>query len=381
MESYQYQSIAKVLKKNAIERILVQMIEDIKIGDPSEGRADVPFLILILDEYTAKIVSAFVSMSDVLNKGVFSVEKLEIARRKFPNYQALYFIAPVQSSVEYLIKDFEDKNNPQYKKIHIFFSHEVMDSTINQLVTEKIYPRIATCKELNLSFICRNKNLFELGMQDFLDIFSAKFDKVKENIKTALLSERLFTVCSVLNEYPYIQYQKSSYLCYELALGLNSRLKQFYSAQDGPRVNLTRGLMLITDRTLDICTPLLHDYCYEALLYDLLKPEEFVLKSNDEKIANKTIELDDNDEVWNKYKNSHIAEVFEKMSKEASDFCNMIKSKDNDKEGKSGQKSHKEFDEMRQVLREAKGLKLKSDIFNFHIESCQTLGAVIVNFI
>jgi len=380
MESYSHQSAVKLLKKNAIDRILISMIEDIKMGDPINKRPDIPFLLLVLDEYTAKLISSFVTMSDVLNKGIFSVEKLEIGRQKFPNYQALYFINPTKSSIDYILKDFEDKQNPQYKRIHIFFSHAVMDSSLSLLAHEKVFQRISTCKELNLSFLCKNRNLFELGINNFLEIFSHKNDKDKERDKIAILSERLFTVCSVLNEFPFIQYQKSSGFCYELALSLNVKLKDFYG--NGGNLNTTRGLMLITDRTLDVCTPLLHDYSYESLLYDLLRPEEFVIKSNDEKVQPRKIELDENDEIWNKYKNAHIAEVFEKMSKEASEFCNLIKAKDKGKDapGKGADKGYKEFDEMRQVLREAKSLKTKSDVFNFHIESCQTLGSVKLNF-
>lgn len=376
MESYSHQSTPKLLKKNAVDRILINMIEEVKCGDPARGRADIPFLLLILDEYTAKLISSFVTMSDVLNKGIFSVEKLEIGRQKFPNYQAIYFISPTKASIDFILKDFEDKQNPQYKRIHIFFSHQVMDSSLSLLANEKLYPRILSCKELNLSFLCKNRNLFELGVTNFLEIFSAKADKDKERDKIATLSERLFTVCSVLNEFPFIQYQKNSNFCFELALSLNAKLKDFYAS--GGNVNTTRGLMLITDRSLDVCTPLLHDYSYESLLYDLLKQEEFVVKSSDEKAQPKKMELDENDEIWNKYKSCHIAEVFEKMSKEASDFCNLIKAKDKGKDGagKGGDKSYKEFDEMRKVLREAKSLKAKSDVFNFHIESCQTLGAV-----
>lgn len=381
MESYSHQSTAKQIKKNAVDRILINMIEETKYGDPARRRADIPFLLLILDEYTAKLISSFVTMTDVLNKGIFSVEKLEIGRQKFPNYQAIYFISPTKSSIDYILKDFEDKQNPQYKRIHIFFSHQVMDSSLNLLASEKLYPRILTCKELNLSFLCKNSNLFELGVSNFLEIFAAKADKDKERDKIATLSERLFSVCSVLNEFPFIQYQKNSNFCYELALSLNAKLKDFRgSSEDAAATNTTRGLMLITDRSLDVCTPLLHDYSYESLLFDLLRPEEFVVKSTDEKALVRKMELDEQDEIWNKYKNCHIAEVFEKMSKEASDFCNLIKAKDKGKDGaapgKGGDKSYKEFDEMRQVLREAKSLKAKSDVFNFHIESCQTLGSV-----
>jgi syntaxin-binding protein 1 len=368
MENFQNHSTAKYLKKNAIQRILTNMIEDIKNGDPTKGRPDIPFLLIILDDNTSKILSSYVTMSDVLNKGIFSVEKLEIGRQKFPNYQALYFISPTRASIDLVLKDFEDKANPQYKRVHLFFSSTLMDSNLGLLATEKLYPRIATCKELNLSFFCRNKNLFDFGLNDFLDIFATKSDKDKERDKIAVLAERLFSACSVLNEFPYIQYQKNSPFCHEVAFSLNAKLKGLYS----DRSDYTRGLMLITDRTLDICTPLLHDYSYESLLYDLLKQEEFVVKSNDDKKTSRKIDLDEKDEIWNKYRTAHIAEVFEKISKEASDFYNMVKGR----EGKSNEKNNKEFDEMKKALREAKSMKSKSEAFNFHIESCQTLGTV-----
>jgi len=368
MDNFINHSEAKILKKNAIERILINMIEDIKNGDPSQGRPDIPFLLIVLDDFTSKILSSFVGMSDVLNKGIFSVEKLEIGRQKFPNYQALYFISPTKSSLEYLNKDFEDKVNPQYKRVHLFFSSTIMDSNLGLLANEKLYPRIVTCKELNLSFFCRNKNLFDFGLNDYLDIFALKNNKDKEKDKLAILSERLFSACSVLNEYPYIQYQKNSAFCHELAFSLNAKLRGLYS----DRSDYTRGLMLITDRTLDICTPLLHDYTYESLLFDLLKQEEFTLKANDDKGFSRKIELDEKDEIWNKYRTAHIAEVFEKISKEASEFYNMMKGRD----GKTNEKGNKEFDEMKKALREAKSMKTKSETFNLHIKSCKNLGTV-----
>ena len=44
--------------------------------------------------------------------------------------------------------------------------------------------------------------------------------------------------------------------------------------------------------------------------------------------------------------------------------------------GKNAEKGNKEFDQMKKALREAKSMKSKSEAFNFHIESCQTLGNV-----
>ena len=92
----------------------------------------------------------------------------------------------------------------------------------------------------------------------------------------------------------------------------------------------------------------------------------------DEKGSGRKIELDEKDEIWNKYRSEHVAEVFDKIPKEATEFYNVMKGRD----GKGGEKGNKEFDEMKKALREAKSMKSKSEAFNFHIESCQTLGTV-----
>ena len=373
MESYNYISPVKHLKKMAIERILIEMIQDIKKGNITKEKREIPFLFLILDEYTTKIISSFVTVSDVLNYGIFSIEKLENKRKKFPNYQAIYFISPIKSSVELILNDFKVKYDPQYKKIHIIFSQHSMDSTLNILADERIYPRILTCKELNLSFICKNKNLFEFEIKNFLDIFSYKNDKYKEKDLISTLSDKLFCVCSVLREYPFIQYQKSSNFCQDLAIVLNIKLNNFYSSSDGNISNITRGLLLLTDRTLDVCTPLLHDYSYESLIFDIIEPEKLVIKTDIDHNITKKVEFDDNSELWNKYKNFHIAEVFEKVSNEFKDFY--------DKDYKRNQRNkYKDFDEMRYALRDAKFIKHKSEIFAFHFDICGKMIKVFLFF-
>jgi hypothetical protein len=55
-------------------------------------------------------------------------------------------------------------------------------------------------------------------------------------------------------------------------------------------------------------SPLLHDYNYRTICYDLLD-----IKNKKIKINEKIIELSDNDEFWNNFKLMHIAEVFEEL--------------------------------------------------------------------
>lgn len=66
-------------------------------------------------------------------------------------------------------------------------------------------------------------------------------------------------------------------------------------------------------------SPLVNDYHYQSVIYDYLKvPEDGVLESilpkekgNNKQAASETTKrLDEQDQVWQKYKALHIAEVF-----------------------------------------------------------------------
>lgn len=347
------------LKLNSVNRILKDMIGETK------KIAENNFIIIIVDDYTATILSSFLTMSEVINEGIFSIDRLGTKRQKFPKYHALYFISPTVESCELVVKDFEEESAPQYSRVHIFFSHRIMDLTLEKLVNQNLINRVKTCKELNLSFLIKGKNLFDLGMPSALKIFT-----VKNNIdaRTRLLStvmERLITVCTVMGEYPYIQYQKSSSLCFTLAETLNAQLSDFYQTKN---YNEKRGILLITDRTIDVTTPFLHDYSYESLVYDILKVNDGELDFNDKKHR-----LDEKDELWTKYKNRHaFVVIFDDLPREVEEFAKS----DLSKVSKTEQLEN--FDQMANALHNVKGFKSKSTQFSLHQKIAEELIQVFL---
>jgi hypothetical protein len=50
------------------------------------------------------------------------VEKIDIQREPVPSMDAIYFITPTQTSMDLLLKDFEDADEPQYGHAHLFFT-------------------------------------------------------------------------------------------------------------------------------------------------------------------------------------------------------------------------------------------------------------------
>ena len=235
---------------------------------------------------------------------------------------------------------------------------------LEKLVTPGVVKRTKTCKELNLSFLIRDKNLFEIGLPGALKLFTVKNerdsrDKILSNVK-----DRLASVCAVLRENPYIQYQGNSTLASRLAEYMNGHLSEFFNTRT---YNEKRGLMLIVDRSIDISTPMLHDYNYETMVYDLFNTKDNELELNDKKYK-----LDDKDELWTKYKNKHMCQVFEELQK---DFDSFMQS-DYSKVAKAEEQT---FDEMANVLGKMKGYKTKTNQFSLHLKLAEEITNVNLN--
>ena len=151
---------ANTLRSLTINRITSDLIEG-TISEVSDS-----FVIIIVDDYSAKILSNYMTMTQVLNQGIFSVESLTKPRHQFPNYHALYFLSPTEKSIKILTDDFKDK--PKYSRIHLYFTHQIDQDVFDKLVTNGIVKRTVTCKELNLSFFVREQNVFDLGFESGL---------------------------------------------------------------------------------------------------------------------------------------------------------------------------------------------------------------------
>jgi len=75
--------------------------------------------------------------------------------------------------------------------------------------------------------------------------------------------------------------------------------------------------LLILDRTFDLLSPLLHDYFYESAVYDFFEVgEEGDITLSESGPKPKLIVLNDQDELWVRFRNLHIADVNQKINEE-----------------------------------------------------------------
>jgi Sec1 family len=78
-----------------------------------------------MDESSTKIISAALTMYDIMEHRVTLVEQLLKKRQPFPEMDVIYFIAPTTESVKEISKDFTLGGKAKYGSVHLFFSDTV----------------------------------------------------------------------------------------------------------------------------------------------------------------------------------------------------------------------------------------------------------------
>jgi len=346
------------LQTKAVDRILIDMIKDVT----SKGNSTV----LILDQYTTSIMSYYVTMSQLLNSGIFSVEPLNANRKSFSTFSVIYFISPTKESAELVIGDFDNKIGPLYNDVHLFFPFRILDSIMEIYANEKIASRIMMMKELNLAFFS-NENIFSLRLPDALQTFAYQSSNLSSERKNKLfeIKNKLMTVFASMKEYPYIQYQNTQ-ISVELADLLKGELNEL---QEQKLLNKERKtICLIVDRSIDLVSPVLHDYSYQSMIYDFFKVNEndCLDWSNEKIIAHK---LDEKDELWTKYKHMHLGYVLSEIKADTQKYIESDKSK-------NAEKNLDDFDKMRKALENRSENQSRTNNLNTHLKLCYKLKTV-----
>lgn len=147
---------------------------------------------------------------------------------------------------------------------------------------------------------------------------------------------KIVSLCACLGEYPVIRYYKpraptheAGVLCSHLARFIQSELDQFAQFQRDfpPPSNRPRGVLFVVDRSMDVFAPLLHEFTYGAMVFDLLPVKD------GEKITYKTLlnqgkpneelkemEIGEHDSVWVDYRHMQMREVLEKLGDDFAKF-------------------------------------------------------------
>ena len=299
--------------------------------------------IVLLDRTTVKVVDAICTLNDILDVGVYLVETVEKKRQPYPTMDAVYFISPEQgtkSSSSVVCNDFSDKI-PMYKSVHLFFTNgiytniaikcnyiknvciEVQQSLFQMLATCPAGPMVKSFQEVFLEYIPFEARSFHLNMPDsFGKFLKSGAESIPGNIaELEMMASRLVSLIISLNEIPTIKYRAIGGVSPDREGKLSARLANLvqegldhYSSRNPNFKPVPGGDFIIVDRTVDLVSPLLHEFTYQAMAQDLLPIHhenrydyKFSSGSSGDAVS-RTVALDENDSLWLAMRHTHIAD-------------------------------------------------------------------------
>ena len=111
-------------------------------------------------------------------------------------------------------------------------------------------------------------------------------------------------------------------LCYHLANFVQDGLDEYakYHNDFPPHSPRPRGVLLITDRSMDLFAPLLHEFTYQAMVHELLPVVDAdkvvyktILNQGRPNQEEREMELGEKDKIWLENRHLHMKDLLEKL--------------------------------------------------------------------
>lgn len=257
--------VPTTLRDYAKHRMMEDMIKSVQKAERNNNE----YLIMVMDKHTRELFASICNLFEIMTKNVYHLENLELKRKEYPATPAIYFISPTQTSVNKLIEDFNDVEHPHYSSVHLFFSTKLADGLMEHLSSQEgLVSRVKTFCELNVDLNLYEDNIYHLDQHDSLSLFNMNLNDVSAAKYMSKIGLQIFTVCSVLNEHPYIQYQGRSKIAEKVARSVSTQFDEFFKRMPKHKFRDPRSTLLILDRSFDMTAPFLHDFSYETLVYE-----------------------------------------------------------------------------------------------------------------
>lgn len=120
-------------------------------------------------------------------------------------------------------------------------------------------------------------------------------------------------------------------LCSHLARFVQDKLDMYaqYNQDFPPQSNRPRGALYITDRSMDLMAPFVHEFTYQAMAFDLLPINDAdkitfrtIVDEEDPAAEEKDMEISDKDKIWVENRHRHMKDTLDKL---VGDFHKFIK--------------------------------------------------------
>ncbi|KAF4977000.1 hypothetical protein FZEAL_6420, partial [Fusarium zealandicum] len=305
---------------------------------------------LIVDENSKKIIDNVVKEDEILNNNIASssnlshppappgdaseltlllvaIERIEERREPNPEMDAVYLLSPEPFAVECLLADFELR---RYRSYYLVWTG-LLDPSLRRKIDDFPGSRQlrAGFQTLFVDFFPRESNIVTFrDPWSFPVLYHPACNAlVPQHMKT--LAQKIAGLCITLGEYPKVRYYKSTSALHDASV-LCSHLSRFVQEElDGyaqwdtnfpPPSQRPQATLLITDRSMDLMAPLVHEFTYQAMAHDLLPIKDgdkvtyhTTFNEGTPQAEEKDMELAEKDKIWVDNRHRHMKDTIDKL--------------------------------------------------------------------
>ncbi|KAH3679462.1 hypothetical protein WICMUC_000952 [Wickerhamomyces mucosus] len=203
-------------------------------------------------------------------------------------------------------------------------------------MNSQLSSKLRTLQEFYLTIYPKESQVFTTQNPSSLQVYynTACHDLVTRTVSKTAAS--LVSLCVLTGEYPIIRfynpnehdaYFNASILPKMIANEFQNKLDEYARNHSDfpPESPRQRSIFVITDRTLDLFSPLLHEFTYQAMAYDLVnidKSDVYKYQAENEKgeKESKEAKLNDEDEDWCKLRHLHIIDAQTALTSRLEEF-------------------------------------------------------------
>ncbi|KAK2766750.1 vacuolar sorting protein VPS33/slp1 [Arachnomyces sp. PD_36] len=290
--------------------------------------------VLVVDETSRSLIDNAVNEDDILNENVTNIEQIEHKRPMNKDMDAVYILSPQPHIVDCVMADFERR---RYRRCYLVWI-SLLDPQHRARIEKSPQAReqLAGFRILNVNFFPRESHIATFrDPWSFPVLFHPGCNHlIRDHL--ADLAQKIVSICVSLGEYPSIRYYRprtptheAAVLCSHLARFVQEELDQYakYHEDFPPPSPRPRGVLYIVDRSMDLYTPLVHEFTYQAMAHDLLPIKEgnkITYKTTvNEGQANeetKDMEISEKDRIWVENRHLHMKDLLGKLGDEFNKF-------------------------------------------------------------
>ncbi|KAI0478759.1 Sec1 family protein [Xylariaceae sp. FL0804] len=298
--------------------VIIDTIKRITAGD---------WKVLVIDEESKRIIDNVTKEDDILNHNIANIDRIEERREMNPTMDAIYLLTPKPHIVDCLIADIERR---KYRRCFLVWT-AVLDPQLRRRIDGSTLAKqqIAGFETLSIDFFPRESHLVTFrDPWSFPILYHPSCNGlIRKHMQD--IAQKVTGLCVSLGEYPKVRYYRPRAPIHEAAV-LSSHLARFISeeldeyaqwnANFPPPSSRPQGVLIVTDRSMDLMAPLMHEFTYQAMAHDLLPIKDgekttfhMTVNEGSMEAEEKDIELSDRDKVWVENRHRHMKDTIDKL--------------------------------------------------------------------